>query len=143
MKESAILAVVLMSLRCQAQGGYGTGGSGHHGGSHGGSGGPEGPIGLAFDIQPPCLDYHQNCPIWAQSYCGYGSIFYDYMFKNCRKSCGFCNSHGSILAPGPIREDCSKVYCIAVVCGRDEIQIHNEGECCPKCVPRWKSWIRR
>ena len=132
-----MLTIMLVVLGCEAQrdllefgGGSGVGGGG------GGSGGP--PIGLGFNVQPPCLDYSENCQSWAQSYCGQGSIYYDFMTKNCRKSCGFCNDGGSggggDFPPGPIRDDCSHVRCRMVTCGRNEIQTQNEKECCPTCI---------
>ena len=115
MQSFTILAVALFSLFCHGQ---------------------RFPIPGARDVQQPCVDLSNNCVTWAESYCNPGSLYYDYMKKNCRKSCGLCTPGNSRISPiEPIRQDCSRVMCDIPICNRGHIPITKEGDCCPSCVP--------
>jgi len=45
--------------------------------------------------------YSSRCNTWKVNYCnGIGAIYYSFMYKNCRKSCGWCDA-SLHCAPGP------------------------------------------
>ena len=125
MKSVTILAVVLFSLACHAQ---------------------HSPIdSRGRDVGQPCVDSSDLCVAWAPSYCDPASLYYNYMKKNCRKSCNFCSPVNitpiepipvePMLPPvGPIRDFCASRSCMRPVCGPGQILHQDEGECYPKCI---------